>query len=151
VILATGLELRDPAFASGVLDHASFVRDPYSATGIGTLAGLAPQATVAIIGSVLSAYDSAALLLRQGHTGSIHLISGSGTIFRTYPVGHEHAVVRLPCPRSLLKPYRDRRSSSPASGPSGRGVCRGRQDHPEIAADVVAERVAKAWEPHCPR
>jgi hypothetical protein len=151
VILATGLELRDPPFAADVLGHASFVRDPYSAAGISTLKALTPQATVAIVGSVLSAYDAASLLLRQGHTGSIHLISGSGTIFRTYPTDHEHAVVRLPCPRSLLEPYRDREEFLARLLSEWNAACAAvARDHPEIAPEVIAERAAKAWEPHCP-
>uniref|UniRef100_UPI0018927D65 pyridine nucleotide-disulfide oxidoreductase n=1 Tax=Catenulispora rubra TaxID=280293 RepID=UPI0018927D65 len=151
VILATGLELREPAFAAGVLGHASFVRDPYSAAGIRTLAGLPPEATVAIVGSVLSAYDSAALLLRQGHTGAIHLISGSGTIFRTYPEDHEHDVVRLPCPRELLKPYRDREEFLARLRTEWDAACAAvARDHPHIDPAVVTERVAKAWEPYCP-
>ncbi|MBW8802744.1 MAG: FAD/NAD(P)-binding protein [Catenulisporales bacterium] len=151
VILATGLELRDPAFAAGVLGHPSFVRDPYSAAGIRTFACLAPQATVAIVGSVLSAYDSAALLLRQGHTGPIHLISGSGTIFRTYPEDHEHAVVRLPRPGALLEPYRDREDFLARLRSEWDAACAAlARDHPEIDPAVVAERVIKAWEPYCP-
>ncbi|MEZ0111131.1 putative NAD(P)/FAD-binding protein YdhS [Catenulispora sp. EB89] len=151
VILATGLELREPPFAAGVLGHAAFVRDPYSAAGIRTLAGLAPEATVAIVGSVLSAYDSAALLLRQGHTGTIHLISGSGTIFRTYPEDHEHDVVRLPCPRDLLKPYRDREEFLARLRSEWDAACAAvARDHPDIDPAVVTERVAKAWEPYCP-
>lgn len=151
VILATGLELREPAFAAGVLGHASFVRDPYSAAGIRTMSGVPPQATVAIVGSVLSAYDSAALLLRQGHTGAIHLISGSGTIFRTYPSGHEHAVVRLPCPRTLLEPYRSREDFLARLRSEWDAACAAvARDHPDINPAVIAERVAKAWEPYCP-
>ena len=151
VILATGLELRDPAFAADVLGHPSFLRDPYSAAGIRTLAGLAPHATVAIVGSVLSAYDSAALLLRQGHTGAIHLISCSGTVCRTYPDDHEHAVVRLPCPRALLEPYRNREEFIARLRSEWDAACAAvAREHPEIAPEVVAERVAKAWEPHCP-
>ena len=151
VILATGLELRDPPFAADVLGHASFVRDPYSADGISTLKALAPQARVAIVGSVLSAYDAASLLLRQGHTGSIHLISGSGTVFRTYPTDHEHAVVRLPCPASLLEPYRDRDEFLARLLSEWNAACAAvARDHPKIAPEVIAERVAKAWEPYCP-
>jgi uncharacterized NAD(P)/FAD-binding protein YdhS len=151
VILATGLELREPAFASGVLDHASFVRDPYSAAGIRTLTTIAPETTVAIVGSVLSAYDSASLLLRQGHTGAIHLISGSGTIFRTYPTNHEHDVVRLPCPHTLLEPYRGREEFLARLRSEWNAACaQVARDHPAIDAAVVAERVAKAWEPYCP-
>lgn len=151
VILATGLELQEPPFAAGVLGHASFVRDPYSTAGIGALRALTPKATVAIVGSVLSAYDSAALLLRQGHAGTIHLISGSGTVFRTYPGDHEHAVVRLPCPHALLKPYRNREEFLARLKSEWDAACAAvARDHPEIAPEVVAERVAKAWEPHCP-
>ncbi|MGW3161287.1 FAD/NAD(P)-binding protein, partial [Streptomyces sp. NPDC001089] len=85
VVLATGLELKEPPFAAGVARHPSFVRNPYSAPGLRALTRLPPDASVAIVGSVLSAYDSAGLLLRNGHVGRIHLISRSGTIFRTYP------------------------------------------------------------------
>jgi uncharacterized NAD(P)/FAD-binding protein YdhS len=151
VILATGLELREPAFAAGVLGHPSFVRDPYSAAGVATFEALAPEATVVIVGSVLSAYDSAALLLRRGHTGTIHLISGSGTVFRTYPDDHEHDVIHLPCPRTLLEPYRDRQEFLARLRAEWDAACAVvARDHPGIDAAVVAERVAKAWEPYCP-
>lgn len=151
VILATGLELREPAFAAGVLGHPSFVRDPYSAAGVATLEALAPEATVAIVGSVLSAYDSAALLLRRGHTGTIHLISGSGTVFRAYPDDHEHDVIHLPCPRTLLEPYRGRQEFLARLRAEWDAACAVvARDHPGIDAAVVAERVAKAWEPYCP-
>ncbi|MEY9932268.1 putative NAD(P)/FAD-binding protein YdhS [Catenulispora sp. GP43] len=151
VILATGLELREPAFAAGVLGHPSFVRDPYSAAGVATLEALAPEATVAIVGSVLSAYDSAALLLRRGHTGTIHLISGSGTVFRTYPDDHEHDVVQLPCPHTLLQPYHDREEFLARLRAEWDAACAAiARDYPGIDAAVVAERVAKAWEPYCP-
>ena len=151
VILATGLELREPPYAAGVLGHPAFVRDPYAAASIRTLAGLAPEATVVIVGSVLSAYDSAALLLRQGHTGTINLISGSGTIFRTYPDDHEHEVVHLPCPRALLEPYRDRDEFLARLKSEWDAACAAvARDHPTMDPAVVTERVAKAWEPYCP-
>ncbi|MFE2915866.1 FAD/NAD(P)-binding protein [Kitasatospora indigofera] len=152
VVLATGLELRDPPFAAEVAAHASFVRNPYSAAGVRKLAGLPPEASVAIVGSVLSAYDSAGLLLRQGHTGRISLISRTGTIFRTYPGGHEHGVVRLPCPVSLLEPYRDREEFLARVRGEWEAACAAVvRDHPGIDPGVVPERVAKAWEPHLPK
>jgi uncharacterized NAD(P)/FAD-binding protein YdhS len=152
VILATGLELREPAFAADVLGHASFVRNPYSAAGIRKLATLHSEATVAIVGSVLSAYDSAGLLLRQGHTGWIHMISKSGTIFRTYPGGHEHGVLQLPCPKSLLEPYRNREEFLDRVRTEWESACATvARDHPGIDPVIVAERVTKAWEPHLPK
>jgi uncharacterized NAD(P)/FAD-binding protein YdhS len=151
VVLATGLELREPPFAAQVAGHRSFVRDPYSADGIGKLRALPPDATVAIVGSVLSAYDSAGLLLRNGHTGRIHLISRSGTIFRTYPGGHEHGVVRLPRPDALLEPYRDREEFLTRFLAEWRVACaKVEAEHPGIDPVIVAERVAKAWEPYLP-
>ena len=151
VVLATGLELRDSPFTADVLRHASFVRNPYSAAGVRKLEGLPPEVTVAIVGSVLSAYDSAGLLLRRGHTGKIYLISKSGTMFRTYPGGHEHGVVRLPCPKSLLEPYRNREEFLARVRTEWETACSMVvRDHPEIDLAVVAERVAKAWEPHLP-
>ncbi|WP_256069644.1 FAD/NAD(P)-binding protein [Streptomyces sp. DvalAA-14] len=151
VVLATGLELREPPFASDVRSHAAFVRDPYSAAGVRKLTALPPEATVAIVGSVLSAYDSAGFLLRRGHTGRIHLISRSGTIFRTYPGGHEHGVVQLPCPKALLEPYRNREEFLARARSEWDRACSAVvRDHPDIAPAVVAERVAKAWEPYLP-
>lgn len=152
VVLATGLELREPAFAAEVLEHASFVRNLYSANGVRKLVALPPEATVAIVGSVLSAYDSAGLLLRQGHTGRIHLISRTGTVFRTYPGGHEHGVVQLPCPKTLLEPYRNRDEFLARVRAEWEAACSTVvKDHPEVHPTVVAERVAKAWEPHLPK
>lgn len=151
VVLATGLELREPPFAAKVAGHRSFVRDPYSAAGISKLAALPPDATVAIVGSVLSAYDSAGLLLRKGHTGRIHLISRSGTIFRTYPGGHEHGVLRLPCPDALLEPFRDREEFLARFTAEWQAACSAVEaEHVGIDPVIVAERVAKAWEPYLP-
>ncbi|HEV2639957.1 MAG TPA: FAD/NAD(P)-binding protein [Actinocrinis sp.] len=152
VILATGLELREPPFAAEVAGHPAFIRNPYSAAAIRTLASLRPDATVAIVGSVLSAYDSAALLLRQGHTGPIHLISRSGTLFRTYPEDHEHGVVQLPCPKSLLEPYRDRTEFLARVRAEWEQACATVvREHPEIGPAVLSERVTKAWEPYLPQ
>ena len=151
VILATGLELRDPPFAAKVHGHPAYLRNPYSAHAVRTLERLPSEATVAIVGSVLSAYDSTAFLLRRGHTGTIHLISRSGTVFRTYPRGHEHGVVRLPRPEALLEPYRDRAEFLARIRGAWQEACATvLSQHPEIAPEVVAERVAKAWEPYLP-
>jgi hypothetical protein len=152
VILATGLELRDPPFAAGVGAHASFVRNPYSAAGVEKLVALPPEATVAIVGSVLSAYDSAGLLLRRGHTGRIHLISRTGTMFRRYPGGHEHGVLQLPCPKTLLEPYRNREEFLARVRDEWEAACSTvAREHPDVDPVVLAERVAKAWEPHLPK
>ncbi|GLW68397.1 hypothetical protein Kpho02_06960 [Kitasatospora phosalacinea] len=151
VVLATGLEERELPFAGEVLDHPRFVRHPYSADGVRRLEALPPEADVVIVGTVLSAYDSAGLLLRRGHTGSITLVSRSGTMFRSYPGGHEHGVLRLPCPRTLLEPYRGRQEFLERVRAEWTTACEAvARDHPGTAPDVVAERVAKAWEPHLP-
>lgn len=151
VVLATGLELREPVFATEVRGHPSFVRNPYSAAGVRKLVSLPSEASVAIVGSVLSAYDSAGLLLRQGHTGRIRLISRTGTLFRTYPDGHEHGVVRLPCPKSLLEPYRNREEFLVRIRTEWKAACSTVvREHPDVSPVVVAERVVKAWEPHLP-
>ncbi|WP_103502625.1 MULTISPECIES: FAD/NAD(P)-binding protein [unclassified Streptomyces] len=151
VVLATGLELKDLPFASEVLDHPCFVRQPYSVEGVRKLRALPGDASVVIVGTVLSAYDSAGLLLRAGHTGPIRLVSRSGTLFRTYPGGHEHEVVRLPCPASLLEPYRGRREFVARFAAEWRAACaQVGTEHPGIHPAVVAERVSKAWEPYVP-
>lgn len=151
VVLATGLELREPPFAAHVLGHESFIRNPYSEAGIRKLVAVRSEATVAIVGSVLSAYDAAGLLLRQGHTGRIHLISRSGTIFRTYPGGHEHGVVHLPCPKTLLEPYRNRAEFLDRVRAEWEAACSTVvREHPDVDPVVVSERVSKAWEPHLP-
>ncbi|MEU6405230.1 FAD/NAD(P)-binding protein [Streptomyces sp. NPDC046985] len=151
VVLATGLELARPAFSAEVAGHRSFVRHPYSADGVRRLMELPSEATVAIVGSVLSAYDSAGLLLRRGHTGRIHLISRSGTVFRTYPGGHEHGVLRLPCPATLLAPFRDREDFLARLRTEWDTACaQVAREHPDVSAGVIAERVSKAWEPYAP-
>lgn len=151
VVLATGLELKRPPYAADVAEHPSFIRHPYSAAGIRRLETLPAESSVAIVGSVLSAYDSAALLLRQGHRGRIRLISSTGTMFRTYPEGHEHGVLRLPCPEALLKPYQGREEFVIRIRTEWQSACAEVvREHPDIHPQVVAERVAKAWEPYLP-
>lgn len=152
VVLATGLELKDPPFAVGVTGHDSFVRNPYSVGGLRRIQALPPDATVVIVGSVLSAYDTAALLLRKGHAGRIHLVSRSGTLFRTYPDDHEHGVVKLPCPDSLLEPYQGREEFLARVRTAWQTACAAvGRTHADIHPLVVAERVAKAWEPYLPK
>ncbi|MEV4560582.1 FAD/NAD(P)-binding protein [Kitasatospora sp. NPDC049285] len=151
VVLATGLELKDLPFATEVLEHPRFVRHPYSADGIRQLEALPPEANVVIVGSVLSAYDSAGLLLRRGHTGDIRLISRTGTMFRAYPGAHEHGVLQLPCPAALLEPYRNREEFLERVRAEWEAACAiVSREFPDVAPQVVAERVSKAWEPHLP-
>jgi len=151
VVLATGLELREPPFAAAVADHPSYIRNPYAAEAVRKLEELPTRATVAIVGTLLSAYDSAAFLLRRGHTGTIHLISASGTILRTYPGDHVHGVVQLPCPSSLLERYVNREELLERVLTEWRTACEiVTREHPDVDPSVVAERVTKAWEPYLP-
>ncbi|MGW3773461.1 FAD/NAD(P)-binding protein [Actinomadura verrucosospora] len=150
-VLATGLEERELPFAAGVEDHPCFVRHPYSEQGIERILGVRRDAEVAIIGTLLSAYDSASLLLRHGHTGKIHMISRSGLTLRTYPSDHRHHVLDLPAPRlhadgyegcdELVRLFRDEWERARAH------VAR---RHPGVPPAVVSERIAKSWEPHLP-
>ena len=151
VVLATGMELKWPAFAGDVLAHEAFIRHPYSTDGVRRLLATPPQASVIIVGTVLSAYDSAALLLRQGHTGTIHLVSRSGATPRAYPGHHQHGVVQLPVPARLLEPYRNREEFLARLQTEWAAACAAvRNEYPEVDGMVVTERVAKAWEPHLP-
>lgn len=151
VILATGLERRYPAFADGVLDHPAFVRHPYSPEGIERILSERPDAVVAIVGTLLSAYDSATVLLRGGHTGKIHMISRSGATLWTYPPGHRHRVLTAPPPRHDGDGYDGHEDFM-------RYLCRElararaavAREHPEEPPAVVTERVLKAWEPYLP-
>lgn len=151
VILATGLERRYPAFAAGVMDHPSFVRHPYSAAGAERILSLRPDAVVAIIGTLLSAYDSAALLLRHGHTGKIHMISRSGLTLRAYPSEHRHRVLALPPPRPGGDTYEGREEFIRYLLSEWERACAiVTREHPEESPAVVTERVLKSWEPHLP-
>jgi uncharacterized NAD(P)/FAD-binding protein YdhS len=151
VVLATGMELKSPAFAVDVLAHDAFIRHPYSTDGVRRLVAVPPQASVVIVGTVLSAYDSAALLLRQGHTGTIHLVSRSGATPRSYPEHHQHGVVRLPVPARLVEPYQHRNEFLARVRTEWDTACAAvRHEHPEIDQTVITERVAKAWEPYLP-
>ncbi|MEV8511797.1 FAD/NAD(P)-binding protein [Dactylosporangium sp. NPDC051484] len=152
VILATGMELKQPAFATDVLEHEAFIRHPYSTDGVRRLMATPADASVVIVGTVLSAYDSVALLLRQGHTGTIHLVSKSGATPRTYPEDHQHGVVRLPAPAPLFEPYRNRTDFLARVESGWNAACTAvARDHPDMDRRIVTERVAKAWEPHLPR
>jgi uncharacterized NAD(P)/FAD-binding protein YdhS len=151
VILATGLEQKYPAFAAGVMDHPSFVRHPYSAEGIEQVLSVPPGAVVAIVGTLLSAYDSAGLLLRRGHTGKIHMISRSGLTLRAYPAEHRHRVLTLPPPRRGGDTYEGREDFLRYLRHEWEQACATvAREHPEESPAVVTERVLKAWEPHLP-
>lgn len=151
VVLATGLEQRHPAFAASVTDHPSFVQHPYSAAGIERILDVRPDADVAIVGTLLSAYDSAGLLLRRGHTGKIHMISRSGLTLRAYPPEHRHRVLTLPPPSLGSRTYEGReefiRYLRGEWDRARRVVAR---EHPEELPAVVTERVMKSWEPYLP-
>ncbi|TDB73934.1 FAD/NAD(P)-binding protein [Micromonospora sp. KC721] len=151
VILATGMELKQPAFATDVLGHEAFIRHPYSTDGVRRLLAAPADADVVIVGTVLSAYDSAALLLRQGHTGAIHLVSASGARPRAYPETHQHEVVQLPAPAVLFEPYRNRAEFLARVRTGWEAACATViRDHPGMDRRIVTERVAKAWEPYLP-
>ncbi|MGH3239546.1 MAG: FAD/NAD(P)-binding protein, partial [Spirillospora sp.] len=151
VVLATGLEERDPPFAAGVSDHPAFLRHPYSAAGIERALGTRRDAVVAIVGSLLSAYDAASLLLRHGHIGKIHMISRSGLTLRTYPPEHRHQVISVPPPRLPAGGYEGRDEFVRRLRDQWERACATvARDHPGMPAGVVNERVAKAWEPYLP-
>jgi uncharacterized NAD(P)/FAD-binding protein YdhS len=151
VILATGLEQKQPAFAAAVMDHPSFVPHPYSPAGIEQMVGLGPGAAVAIVGTLLSAYDSAALLLRQGHAGKIHMISGSGLTLRAYPAEHRHRVLTLPPPGLGGGTYEGREEFIRYLRSEWDRACAiVTREHPEEPPAVVTERVMKSWEPYLP-
>ncbi|MFI9008107.1 FAD/NAD(P)-binding protein [Actinosynnema sp. NPDC053489] len=151
VVLATGLETKYPAFASEVLDHPAFVRSPYSPSGIQRVLGVRGDGVVAIIGSLLSAYDSATLLLRRGHEGAIHMISGSGLTPRTYPADHRHQVLELPPPQLLGDTYEGREEFIRRFREEWDRACALlTREHPDVSPVVVTERVAKSWEPYLP-
>jgi uncharacterized NAD(P)/FAD-binding protein YdhS len=151
VIIATGLGERSLPFAAEVLDHPSFVRQPYSEAGVERLLGVRPDAAVAIVGTLLSAYDSAALLLRRNHTGTIHMVSRSGLTLRTYPSDHQHRVLDLPAPRLDADEYEGRDLLVQRVTQEWERACAHvAREHPDVASDVITERVAKSWEPHLP-
>ncbi|GAA2690775.1 hypothetical protein GCM10010428_66680 [Actinosynnema pretiosum subsp. pretiosum] len=151
VVLATGLEEKDLPFAADVADHPAFVRRPYSRDGLERVLAVPPEASVVIVGTLLSAYDSAALLLRRGHTGRVRMLSGSGRTLRTYPADHRHRVLDLPPPRLSAPRYEGRDALVRRWLAEWRRACEALVgEHPDVAPAVVAERVLKAWEPHLP-
>jgi uncharacterized NAD(P)/FAD-binding protein YdhS len=151
VILATGLETKHPAFADRVMDHPSFIRHPYSQVGLQRVLDLRPDAVVAIVGTLLTAYDAASLLLRRGHAGRIYMISRSGLTLRTYPPDHQHRVLTLPPPQLDGDMYAGRERLVRRFKEEWERACATLiREHPEVSPAVVTERVAKAWEPHLP-
>ncbi|GAA1289265.1 FAD/NAD(P)-binding protein [Saccharothrix xinjiangensis] len=151
VVIATGLEERELPFATEVADHPAFLRHPYSGRAVERILAQPPDSTVVVIGTLLSAYDVAALLLRRGHTGRIRMISRSGLTLRTYPEDHRHRVLPLSAPRLGGKTYEGRdnlvRLIREEWERAGAALAR---RHPDVPAAVVSERIAKAWEPHLP-
>ena len=151
VVLATGLETKYPEFAAEVLAHPAFVRNPYSQDGIERVLNVRKDGAVVIIGTLLSAYDSATLLLRQGHKGPIHMISGSGLTPRTYPPNHRHQVLELPAPQLLADTYEGREEFVRRFREEWDRACALlTREHPDVSPVVVTERVAKSWEPYLP-
>jgi uncharacterized NAD(P)/FAD-binding protein YdhS len=151
VVIATGLQERDLPFAAAVLDHPSFVRHPYSEEGVERILGVRRDASVAIVGTILSAYDAAALLLRRGHTGKIHMISGSGLTLRTYPENHRHHVLSLPAPQLHSDAYEGREDLVRLVRSEWERACAiVAKQHPDVSHAVVTERVSKSWEPYLP-
>ncbi|GII60886.1 hypothetical protein Skr01_09710 [Sphaerisporangium krabiense] len=151
VVLATGLERKRPAFAARVIDHPALVRHPYSEAGIARILDVRRDAVVAIVGTLLSAYDSAALLLRRGHTGTIHMISRSGLTLRTYPPDHRHQVLRLPPPRLHRDAYEGLQEFVRCLTEEWERACAAvAREYPDVPSEVITERVAKSWEPYMP-
>lgn len=151
VIIATGLQERSLPFAAGVMDHPSFVRHPYSERGVERICGVRQDAVVAVVGTLLSAYDSAALLPRRGHTGKIYMISRSGLTLRTYPADHQHRVLSLPAPRLLSDGYEGHHDFVRRVKDEWERACAiAAREYPEVAQAVITERVSKSWEPHLP-
>ncbi|MFB8277403.1 FAD/NAD(P)-binding protein [Nocardia colli] len=149
IILATGPELRYPRYAEAVFDHPSYIRLPYSGEGVERIRTLPPHAVVAIIGTMLSAYDFAALLLRQGHAGTIYMISPSSLTPRTYPADHRHGVLDIPAPDIDVE-----RGSETLAGQLEAEWLRAclfvASQHPEVDPAVISERIAKSWEARLP-
>ncbi|MFE5462646.1 FAD/NAD(P)-binding protein [Nocardia sp. NPDC056564] len=149
VILATGPELRHPRFAAAVLDHPSYIRLPYTGEAVERIRTLSPSAVVAIIGTMLSAYDFAALLLRQRHAGPIYMISPSSLTPSTYPADHRHGVLDIPAPSIDVE-----RGSATLAGQLEAEWLRAclfvAGQHPEVHPAVISERIAKAWEAYLP-
>lgn len=152
VVLATGLERKSPLFAADVVGHPAFVPEPYSAAGLERILCARQDDVVAIVGTLLSAYDAATLLLRRGHTGAIHMISRSGLTLRTYPPDHRHHVLDLPTPRFFDDgSYGGRDQFARRFTEEWERACVAvAREHPEVSPAVVTERVFKAWEPHLP-
>ncbi|OCF84496.1 hypothetical protein AW168_04520 [Nocardia brasiliensis] len=149
IILATGPELRHPRYAQAVLDHPSYIRLPYTGEAVERIRTLPPHAVVAIIGTLLSAYDFAALLLRQGHAGAIYMISPSSSTPRTYPADHRHRVLAVPPP--IIDVEQGRAALAGQLEAEWIRACLFvAEQHPEVHPAVISERVAKAWEAYLP-
>ena len=149
VILATGLEPKRLPFAGDVEEHPQFVRHPYSAAGLERIRNVGNVATVAIVGILLSAYDSAAFLLRGGHRGRIVMIAPSELALRTYPPDHRHRVLRLPPPQLHGSAYEGREEFIRRLKAEWEKACTtAAEEYPDVSPMVLPEWVAKSWEPH---
>ena len=124
VVLCTGMLMRHfPASLSGAT-HPRCIADPWAQ---GALAGIAPSATVTLLGSGLTAIDVLLALHGFGHHGPVHAISRHGLLPREHqatPGGRE--VLERPCRelegndvRALL--HKARHMVRP-TGPEGAGA-----------------------------
>lgn len=96
VVLATGLVMRPfPASLATTTGHPRCVVDPW---GRGALAGIAPSATVTLLGSGLTAVDVLLALRESGHRGPVHAISRHGLLPRAHRPGqYDHAALEALC------------------------------------------------------
>lgn len=84
VVLALGWgQVRAPAGLEAVSDHPAFIDDPWSLT---RLRGIAPDQTVVLLGSGLTALDTMVTLAEQRHRGPIVTVSRRGRQPPTQPV-----------------------------------------------------------------
>jgi uncharacterized NAD(P)/FAD-binding protein YdhS len=149
VVIATGPETRHPHYADTALGHPSFIRRPYTADGVSRVEQVRPDSAVVIIGTMLTAFDFAAMLLRRNHAGPIYMVSQSNTTPRSYPDVHRHRVLTVPAPD--IDGKADRAVFLPQLVQEWERTCDFvKRNHPDEHPDVVWERVAKAWEVHLP-
>ncbi|MEV7025710.1 FAD/NAD(P)-binding protein [Kitasatospora sp. NPDC093558] len=147
VVLATGhlAPVQRPFYHR--LKHSDrFIADPYAPGAQAQFRSVAPDETVLVAGSALSAFDAVVSLVNAGHTGQIVISSRGGHMHGTYPTDHQHDIWQARRP-----PFLDAADLTPETVVEGvrAEYAHLRELHGgEVAEGVFAERVMKAWEPY---
>ena len=152
VVLATGhLRSKIAEAVTSVASHPRYISDPYTPAALQSLRSVQPEGRVLVLGTGLTAYDTALLLRRNGHTGPIVLSSRGGNTHFAYRPGHAHEILKLPRPVFMDTKPMTLANLAPVLLAEYAAVKKELLlTRPDIDEKLASERILKAWEPYVP-